>query len=311
MNETNEQEPIIKNRHKKIYIGTGLAALAIVIAGGFVLYRHIRYENLYNAGLSAMNIQDYSLAKTDFASSLHYSNDSLTDVAYQKASILLASQSSYKEAQIELQKGKLSAALNELEKVIPQDQADYSAAEKQLQSVSNLLYVSKTLNDLNIWSSNNNTLSGDLNAVVNSENALPTDTTISSFQSDLNNLSSNLTIFNNNLIKLQYVVTKFNTDGQLISNPGIKSVINSIEQAMNTEEDDLNNMYTDASLDDSNATQIVSNWYYNSFTESNVLNWDSNMSQFGNEENIIYSDIGKLKAYAVNTRSQIGNPTVS
>lgn len=290
-------------------------ALAGVGWGGYSVYRHDQYETLYNSGVSALGIQDYALAKTYFAAALQIQNDLLTEAAYQKASDLVTSRLSLTQARSALSEGRLTTALSLLENVVPGDAADYGVAQGLKQHIANLLLVDKTMNDLNTWLDADQSVATALNDIASTEASLRSDSSESAFQSDESNLSSDISAESAATSSLLSASRSFNTDGQLISDSNIQSVIGGIEQSMNIEEDDTSSMCSDASTNLLEAQQDVQNWskygFGSGYYEEDVPNWNTDMTSLEDQANLINGDMGKLKAYATSEKTQIGLPTQS
>lgn len=293
-----------------------VALLGVLTWGGYSVYRHNQYETLYNGGLAALGIQDYALAKSDFAAALKLHNDALTQAALQKASNLVVSRTSFIQAKADLSQGKLTAAQSLLQNVIPEDTADYAQAQTMKQHVDDVLFVDKAMNDLQQWENADSDLTTALNDVVDAENGLLIDTSESSFQTDSTSLTSAESDIGTAETELGSAAAALNTDGQLISNSQIQSVISVLEQAMNKEEDDASAMYSDAAVNATNAQQEVQNWsgyfdgFSSPFSETDTTDWNSHMSDLNDQTTITNSEIGKLKAYATNERTQAGISTV-
>lgn len=305
-------------KRRWIIYGSATAGVLLVVLSwvGYSMYRHSQYETLYNDGLAALGIQDYALAKSDFAATLKFHNDALTQAAFQKASDLVVSRTSFIQAKADLSQGKLTAAQSLLQNVIPEDAADYSQSQTIKQHVNDVLFVDKTMNDLQQWENADSDLTTTLNDAVDAENGLLADTSEASFQSDSTSLTSAVSDIGNAETQLGSAAAVLNTDGQLISNRQIQSVISVLEQAMNKEEDDSSAMYSNADVDAMNAQQEVQNWsgyfdgVYSPFSETNTADWNSHMSDLDDQETVINSEIGKLKAYATNEKTQAGISTV-
>ncbi|QSO51209.1 hypothetical protein JZ785_20500 [Alicyclobacillus curvatus] len=299
-----------------------LGASVVVVIGGLMAYllyeshRTAVYESYLQGAENAMQNANYSLAITDYKKALTYKQTPAVQSEFATAQKLQLEHEAYKAGMSALNSGKYATAILEFDKVDGHDTADYSAAQKGIAGAKAAIaaqndkrIATKLYGDTQNVVSDVSSITTSINSIADTENNLTSNDVIGSgnFTDDMSGLASSLSTFDSTLTTLGTDISTFNTDTPGIHDQKINGIIDKLNTALNAEENDLSDMNTIAH-DDYTELQNESNLFGTPYIYAGrTSQWNADIKDSGNQQNVIANLAAELKAYINATPSSSSN----
>lgn len=295
--EEKDEKP--RRSYKWVWIsGSGVLVLAVVGFVGYRMYQNQMFQHYSSAGNTALSVQNYQVAITDYNHALKYHADLKVQAQLQLAQSLNTSHESFIQGQKDYNNGNYQLAYNELKKVGPQDKADYNQAVAMENNAQTEVLVTKAITDLNTWMTDEGSWGTDVNAIITPSNSLSGDFVgNTSFSTDLTDVQTAFTQFEKDDAQLQNDTSAFNTDAQLIPSKQVQAIVSDAEKHLNDFGNDINGMDSTINNQISQAQQLESSNNYYGYLNTDYTTWNVDIADSGNQVTYLENDLAKLKAY--------------